>query len=56
MRKPTRVDPAFMQSQADKRVALDTSDPNAQNSVPELRDRVTVLEELLAVRQYVPAV
>jgi len=50
MRQNTRVDPAFMQAQKDKRVVVDDTPPNDQNSVPALRDRVTILEEILSVR------
>lgn len=50
MRQTSRVNPAFMQAQRDKRVVVKDTPPNDQNSIPALRDRVTLLEEILSTR------
>ena len=51
MREASRVSPEFLQDQQTRRTGLNDSDPNSQNSIPALRDRVTVLERLLSVRE-----
>ena len=50
MRKDSRVNQQFVADQKARRTGLESSDPASQKSVPELRDRVTVLERLLGVR------
>ena len=49
-RKDSRVNQQFLIDQITRRTGLESSDPASQKSVPELRDRVTVLERLLGVR------
>jgi len=48
--KPSRVDSQFLDDQKTRRVGLNDSDPTSHNSVPALRDRVTVVERLLSIR------
>jgi len=50
MRKPTRIVPQFLSEQATRRKDISSAPGDSQNSVPALRTRVTVLEEILAVR------
>ena len=50
MREQSRVDPVFMADQAVRRKDIASAPGDSQNSVPALRDRVTILEEILAVR------
>jgi len=51
MRKPTRINPTFLENQKTKRDETE-SGSNNENSVPALRDRVNRLEELLTVKSY----
>ena len=50
MRKNSRVNPTHITDQKGKRVALENSDPNAQKNVPDLRDRVSVIERIIGIR------
>ena len=50
-RQQSRVDPAFLQTQKDKRTTTATN-PGGENSVPAMRVRVENLEHLLAVKSY----
>jgi len=49
-RKQSRIVPTFVADQKVRRTGLESSDPSSQNSVPDLRDRVTVVERLLSIR------
>ncbi len=51
MRKPSRVNPQFLAQQKDKRVLTEDT-PSSQNSIPDLRNRLNNLEELLGVKSY----
>ena len=50
-RKQTRVDPQFLADQKQRRDTLAGTPGNSGNSVPELRERLTVVEEIMAIRQ-----
>jgi len=50
MREPTRVVPAFLTDQATKRKTVTDTPGDSGNSIPALRDRVTLLEEILSTR------
>ena len=50
MRLQSRIKPQFLIDQATRRKDIAETPGDSQNSVPALRTRVTVLEEILAVR------
>ena len=50
MREQSRVNPIFMSDQLMRRKDIASAPGDSQNSIPALRDRVTILEEILAVR------
>ena len=50
MRKPTAVNPVFIKDQKTRRTTLASSDPQHQNSVPALRDRLTEVERIVGIR------
>ena len=52
MRKQTRVNAQFIEQQKLKRKNLAESDSGSENSVPALRNRLTVVEEIIAIRSY----
>ena len=52
MRQPTRIVPAFLTSQIAKRKDISETPGDSQNSIPALRARVTLLEEILSTRRY----
>jgi len=51
MRKQSRVDAQFLEEQKVRREAVSTTPGDSQNSIPALRDRVTLLEEILSTRE-----
>ena len=50
MRLQSRVKQQFLIDQATRRKDISSAPGDSQNSIPALRTRVTVLEEILAVR------
>ena len=52
-RKTSRVNPQFLQNQTIKRTELSDLPPGSGNSVPQLRERLTIVEEIIAIRNYV---
>jgi len=54
MRQPTRISPVFLNEQATRRNTVATTPGDSQNSVPALRERVTLLEEILSTREVAP--
>jgi len=50
-REISRVNPQFLQEQKNRRDTLASTPGNSGNSVPELRDRLTVVEEIVSIRQ-----
>ena len=52
MRKSSRVSPTFVEAQKQKRKVLEETPSGNQNNVPALRDRLTVVEEIVAIRSY----
>ena len=49
-REQSRIKVNYLQEQAAKRKALAEIPGDSSNSIPALRDRVTVLEEILSLR------
>jgi len=52
MRKPSRINPQHLVDQKTKRKHLVDQGPDYGNNVPELRERVTVLEEIVGIRPH----
>jgi len=50
MRKPSAVNPVFIKDQKTRRNTLEVSDPHNQNSVPDLRNRLTIVEQIVGIR------
>jgi len=55
MRKPSRVDAVFMDNQRKKRTELNDA-PGQAGGVPELKERLEVIENILAIHLYPPAI
>lgn len=51
-RPTTRIDRQFLIDQKDKRENLRNLPGSSGNSIPELRSRLTVVEEILSLRQH----
>ena len=47
----SRINPDFVESQKAKREVQEDT-PSSQNSVPQLRERVNQLEEILGIKSY----
>ena len=51
MRLKSRVNPQFLNEQATRRKTTSDTPGDSQKSIPALRDRVTLLEEILSTRE-----
>ena len=52
MRKNSRINDQYLIDQGTKRKTADDTPGNSQNSTPALRDRVTLIEEILSLRTH----
>jgi len=51
MRKPSRIKPEFLTTQKTKRTTLQ-SEPGQAGGLPEVNDRIQIIEEILAIHSY----